>query len=118
MQYDTVILELLQRVQKLEEEVAELKTLKNSEKKQKKLTTADIREYIAEKLEKKRKKGEAYLTVCARDVHKALPLKNAMPMVCNAMYSLMKDGDEILEKSPSGYSSTLTIRYALEKRVK
>ena len=115
MQYDTVVLELLQRVQKLEEEVA---ALKSGEKKQKKVTTADIREYIAEKLEKKRKKGETHLTVCARDVHKALPLKNAMPMVCNAMYSLMKDGDEILKKSASGYSSTLTIRYALEKRAK
>ncbi len=113
MNYDTVLVELLSRVQKLEEEIA---ALKNGERKAKKPTTADIKEYIVEKLEKKRKKGEGYFVFCARDIHKALPLKNAMPMVCNAMYAVMQEGDEILEKSPSGYSATLTIKYYLTSK--
>lgn len=115
MNYDTVIVELLSRVQKLEEEVAALKA---GEKKQKKVSTADIREYIVEKLEKKRKKGEEFFVLCARDIHKALPIKNSMPMVCNAMYAVMKEGDEVLEKSPSGYSASLTIKYYLDKKIK
>lgn len=33
------------------------------------------------------------------------------PMVCNAMRQCMKDGDQVIYETQSGYSSTLEIRY-------
>ena len=40
-------------------------------------------------------------------------LKNAMPMVCNAMRQCMGENDIILHETPSGYSSSLEIKYFL-----
>ena len=112
MEYQSIILELIDRVQKLEEEVKELKS-RVEDSSQKKFTTEDIKNYIIERISD----GEDdSVTVISGEVHKALPIKNSMPMVCNAMYAIMTEGDEILERSPSGYSSTLKIKY--RKRMK
>ena len=107
MEYQSIILELIARVQKLEEEVKELKD-RAGEPKNKKITTEDIKAHIKEMISLC--EGDS-LVVISGNVHRELPIKNSMPMVCNAMYAVMTDGDEILEHSPSGYSSTLKIKY-------
>lgn len=112
MNYDTLILELFARIQSLEEQVKKL-TLE-VENKPKKVTTADIKEYIRGLKEKALANGKDYVELRAGDIHKKLALKNSMPMVCNAMYSVMGEKDCVLEKTNSGYSSSLTIRYNIE----
>ena len=107
MDYQSIILELIVRVQKLEEEVKEIKA-KFNETTTKKMTTEDIKKYIFDIIEQSK---ENEIIIVSGEIHKALPVKNSMPMVCNAMYALMKENDEILEKSPSGYSATLKIKY-------
>ena len=78
-----------------------------SERNPKKITTADIKQYLLKKIEE----SEDDVTIVSGEIHKELPLKNSMPMVCNAMYAIMDEEDQILQTSPSGFSSTLKIRY-------
>lgn len=75
------------------------------------ITMADIRAYIEDKKAQARAEGRAELTLKANDIHKALQLKNRMPMVCNAMRQCMGESDAVLHDTASGYSSTLKIRY-------
>lgn len=120
MNYDTVILELLTRIQTLEKEVALLRQAIGGEALPKdgsaKITTSDIRSYIEEQKALARAEGQPELTLKANDIHKALQLKNRVPMVCNAMRQCMNEGDTVLYDTPSGHSSTLEIRYQLTSR--
>ncbi len=122
MNYDTVIVELLSRVQALEEQVKELKTSQQSKTKNNlsnimdttsKTTTRDIKEYILELKQKARIEGKASITLVARDINNDLQLKKRYPMVCNAMRQCMDISDEIVFSPSSGYSSTLEIKYYL-----
>ena len=58
--------------------------------------------------------GESSVVLRSGEVHRFLRMRNSMPSVCNAMYTSMNDGDEVLDSSPSGYSSTLTIRFNVQ----
>lgn len=130
--YDKIILELLSRIQTLEEAVgikiaekgstggSEAKALfgqnlaaKNLSAQSPKMNTAKIKEYILQKLEAAEREGEPHLDITAGQLHKELNLKNAVPMVCNAIRACMKQGDYVLFRSPSGYSSTLKVRYII-----
>lgn len=109
MNLEAIILELLSRIKTLEERVDNLETgggIGNV----KKITTDDIRDYILNTI-KSRTENEDAVVLVARDIHRELKLKNSMPMVCNAMKSCMKNNDEILFQTQSGYSSTLKIKY-------
>ncbi|HUW87683.1 MAG TPA: hypothetical protein VMW30_04815 [Candidatus Paceibacterota bacterium] len=75
--------------------------------------SADIREYILGRFEDSRGRGEDSSILVSGDIARELNLRNRMPMVCGVMYSLMKSGDEILHKTPSGQSSTIKIRYQI-----
>ena len=114
MNYDKIILELLERIKNLEEQVAVL-----MEKEQKsntysnKVSTGNIRAYIEERKTSAKSQNECVLVLVAGDVHKKLQLKSAMPMVCNAMRQCMGDEDKVLYETASGYSSTLKIEYKL-----
>ena len=79
----------------------------------KKVTTEDIRRYIADLKASARASGERALVLKSGDLHKELGLKNAMPTVCNAMYQSMGEKDVILYTTPSGFSSTIEIEYKL-----
>ena len=115
MDYEKVILELLCRIQTLEEQVHVLMKQQetNEETRDEKVTTNDIREYITKCKVKAKAEGRTTLTLLARDIHRELGLKQRYPMVCNAMRDCMQTGDEILFQPPKGNSSTLEIQYRL-----
>ena len=123
MNYEKSIVELLSRIQSLEEKVDMLMSNLPSDSNAKthdeivrdvaKVKTKDIREYIeSQKVEAKRN-GKEFVIMKAGDLHRIHQLRNSMPMVCNAMRQCMIDGDEVLYETPSGYSSTLEIKYKL-----
>ena len=115
MNYEKVILELLSRIQVLEEQVAELMQRKNENESKdvETMTTADIRKYIETLKENARKEGKSVIALRSGDIHKDLNLKNYMPSVCNAMRQCMQEGDTVLHTTPSGNSSTILIEYNL-----
>ena len=57
--------------------------------------------------------GHTSLTLRSGDLQKEMGLTKRLPMVCNAMYQCMLDGDKILHTTPSGKSSTIEIQYFL-----
>ncbi len=115
MNYEKVIVELLGRIQALEEQVAELMVEREGkgEVKKMKVSTGDIREYIKNLKMEAKARGEKVLVLRSGDVHKDLNLKSRLPIVCNAMYQSMLDGDVILHTTPKGLSSTIEIEYKL-----
>ncbi len=122
MNYDTVLLELLSRVQSLEEQVATLNKKcggtvtadgESNMTEDKKVTTTDIKNYIDELKVAARAEGKSYIVLVARDINNELQLKQRYPMVCNAMRQSMTSKDEIVFSPASGYSSTLEIKYYL-----
>ena len=114
MNYDKVILELLARIQVLEEQVKTLMSQnQNTNKPKNNVSTNDIRCYIEALKDKARTNGYHTLTIKSGDIHRKLELKNAMPKVCNAMRHCMDEEDIILFQTTSGYSSTLEIEYKL-----
>ena len=115
MNYEKIIVELLGRIQMLEEQVAMLIEQQKAatEKAGDKVTTENIRQYIIQ-LKKNAKANDKYvLVLTARDIHGDLSLKSRYPMVCNAMRDCMGDNDIILFQPPKGNSSTLKIEYKL-----
>ena len=110
MNYEKIIIELLGRIQVLEEQMADL--LKNQNKISK-ASTEDIRNHIQKLKIQAREAGEKTLILRSGDIHKELGLKDAMPQVCNAMRQSMRDGDITLHTTPSGNSSTIEIQYNL-----
>ena len=118
MNYEKIIIELLSRIQDLEEAVAALQsrveTLDSGVEKEKpQATTGEIRNYILDKIAAAGNAGEESITIRASDIHRELKLKSRFPMVCNAMRQCMKANDEVLFETPSGYSSSLEIKYYL-----
>lgn len=119
MNYDKVIVELLVRIKDLEEKVEYLMTKQQfpeypNQDFPTKAKTVAIFDYINEQKEIAKKAGEKSLTLKAGDIHKANNLKNSMPIVCNAMRQCMGERDVVVFQTPSGYSSTLEIKYDLE----
>ena len=113
MNYEKIIVELLSRIQVLEEQVAILMEEKNQsvEKDVSKVSTEDIRRYISGLKEDAKNSGKSFIILKSGDVHRELKLKSAMPQVCNAMRQSMRDVDIILHTTPSGNSSTIEIQY-------
>ncbi len=112
MDYEKIILELLSRIQVLEEKVDLLTKAKNEEEKAI-ITTNDICKYIKELKILAKEKGKSSLILISRDIHKQLKLKSRFPMVCNAMRQCMEENDIIIFQPPKGNSSTLEIEYKL-----
>lgn len=120
MNYNTIIVEMLSRIQALEDKVKKLEESQDNStsKESSKVRTCDIRDYILELKRAAAEKGNTELILVAKDVHGALGLKQRYPMVCNAMRQVMQEGDFILYSPESGYSSTLEIKYYLQKGCK
>ena len=113
MNYEKTILEMMSRIQVLEDQVAELMKQKNDGKEVTGMTTKEIREYIIERKMDAKRNGQTTLVLRSGDIHKDLNLDKCMPPVCNAMYQCMVEGDRILHTTPSGKSSTIEIQYNL-----
>ena len=115
MEYEKIIIELLGRIQTLEEQVAvlmEQQTLRK-ERTEDRMTTNDIREYIQEQKKFAKMAGKSELVLRSGDVHNDLGLSQRHPQVCNAMRSCMNLGDVILYQPPKGNGTTLRILYKL-----
>lgn len=115
MEYEKIIIELLGRIQKLEEQVAILmgQQMLNKGKVEEKMTTDDIRDYIQEQKRIAKMAGKSELVLRSGDVHNDLGLKQRHPQVCNAMRYCMNSGDIILYQPPKGNGTTLRIQYKL-----
>lgn len=119
MNYESVILELMQRIQILEdkvallEKVASMETVKGLEETGNKKVnmTEKAREYILAQKSKALAEGADSVTLLCNDIQKVLGVVNRAPAICSAMYSCMNDGDEVLYAPPSGMSTTVKIRY-------
>ncbi len=126
MNYDRIILEMLERIQTLEEEMKILKNSMESSAKHNDFTdthsilkessggqTEMVRQYIQKLKADARERGLDSIVLVANDIHKNLNLKNKMPIVCNAMKQCMGSNDMIAHETPSGYSSTFSVKYYL-----
>ena len=113
MNYEKIIVELLGRIQLLEEQVAVLMKEKEQvlDQETNKISTDDIRQYIVELKKSSKASGKNFIVLKSGDIHKELKLKSAMPQVCNAMRQTMNEGDAVLHTTPSGNSSTIEIQY-------
>ena len=113
MNYEKIIVELLCRIQVLEEQVEILMKEKNQVSAQEvnKITTDDIRQHILELKKVAKEAGKTFIILKSGDIHKALNLTSRMPQVCNAMRQSMNEGDIVLHTTPSGNSSTIEIQY-------
>ena len=124
MNYEKIIVELLSRIKDLEEKVEflmdgkqlpeEKPTYKYLSVFKPKVTTQEVCQFIEQLKENARNDGEKYLLIKAGEIHRAKKLNNLMPIVCNAMRQCMREGDVVVHQTPSGYSSTLQIKYYLE----
>ena len=113
MNYEKIIVELLGRIQVLEEQVSTLMQEKNqaSEQEMNKISTNDIRQHILELKKTAKADGKTFIVLKSGDIHKELKLKSSMPQVCNAMRQSMDESDIVLHTTPSGNSSTIEIQY-------
>lgn len=121
MDYDKIILELLDRIKTLEEKVAILENGKNSQK----LTSNNendrgtslvqkAKDYIIEYKKEQQKLGYDKCILKSGDIQKALGVVNRIPSICTAMRDCMQPNDIVLEEPPSGLSTRLTIQYYLD----
>lgn len=117
MNYDTIIVEMLSRIQTLEQQVNRLSDMQEQvgiqQNSENQIGTKDIYNYIKSLKQSSYDEGETFLLLKANNIHRNLKLKNKMPLVCNAMRQCMNAGDKVIHETPSGYSSTLEIKYFL-----
>ena len=123
MNYEKIIVELLARIQSLEEKVDMLMNDKSTGnapatheeivKNVVKVKTKDIRDYIEAQKAEAKNRGEEFIVLRASALHRINRLRNGMPIVCNAMRQCMRENDVVLHQTPSGYSSSLEIKYFL-----
>ena len=110
MEYEKIIVDMLNRICILEDQVKKLLDTKQQDT-ERKITTADIRKYLLGLKSEAKNRGEEFIEIVSNDVHRALKLTSSMPSVCNAMRQVMSDEDIIVHQTPSGNSSTLKIKY-------
>ena len=129
---EKMLLEMIFKMQKLEEKVTELentvKEMKESERNQtitgpsceapnqKRNTnfTQAVRDYISEQKTSAKEKGLKELVLLCNDIQKAFNVANVTRSVCIAMYDCMSEGDVVLSAPPSGYSTTVRIKYFIK----
>ena len=128
MNYEKIILELLDRIKTLEEKVAALEShTKEAGKTGTRNALASYQEqdglslvqksknYIMARKNAARSEGSATLVLLCNDIQKALGVTNRTPSVCQAMYDCMTDPrDKVLSAPPSGKSTTVLVEYYLK----
>lgn len=129
MNYDRIILELLDRVGKLEDEVRALKgeckpssgrpddaptvLVDPNKLSSKPESYTDRACAIVEKaIRKAKEEGKDYVDIVSNDLQHAVGLKNRIPLCCNAMRKVAEMyRTEVIVDTPSHNSSTYKIRY-------
>lgn len=126
MEYERLLLDLLQKVSILEEKVASLEKLINEDNiDSKSITkpehgsyTSMVKEYIKKHIYNAKENGLESITLVSGEIQKAVGLKNRLPLICNAMRSAMKELNEfksiVVYEPPSGLSSTLEVKWLLK----
>ena len=116
MNYERVILELLERIQILEEKVANLEekdscTMTSDDLPEKESLVSKAKKYINKQKQLAKQDGLSEITLVCNDIQKALGVTNRTPSICTAMYDCMVTDDEILFAPPSGKSTTVKVKY-------
>ncbi|MBR4496402.1 MAG: hypothetical protein IKP12_04660 [Acholeplasmatales bacterium] len=121
MDYDKIILELLDRIKTLEEKVANLENgntyqvIKQTIENERGLSLVDrAKKYIQDCKQLSQKSGNDSIILICGDIQKHLGVSNRVPSICMAMRDCMQPGDVVLEEPPSGLSTRLTIQYFLK----
>lgn len=110
MEYEKIILELMERIAKLEERVDVLENPQNL-KPSRGTYTEMVVNYIEKTIQKAKENGLTNITLTSGGIQKDVGLKNRLPLVCNAMRKCMDEKSEIIYETPSGQSSTLAIKW-------
>lgn len=114
MEYEKLFLQLLERVTILEEKVKIVEENKTNNivttKPQRGTYTSQVKDYINNKIMEAKQEGANFIILTSYDIAKNINLRNRFPLICNAMKS-NEFKYEILSETPSGYSSTLKIKY-------
>ena len=118
MNYDRIILELMERIQILEEKVANLErdntcAVESKDLPEKESLVSKAKEYIMKQKQLAKQSGLSEIILVCNDIQKALAVTNRTPSICSAMYDCMSEQDEILFAPPSGKSTTVKIKYYL-----
>ncbi len=119
MNYEKTILEMLERIKTLEEKVEKLAgsnaAFNNNEfMGNRKITmTQKAKDYIMHKKNEAKEHGYKEIVLLCNDIQKALNITNRTPIVCTAMYECMGSKDEIISSPPSGFSTTVKVKYYL-----
>lgn len=116
MNYERIILELLERIQILEEKVAALEqndtcTTATNQAPEKESLVARAKEYINKEKQQAKQAGLSEIILVCNDIQKSLGISNRTPSICTAMYDCMSANDEVLFAPPSGKSTTVKIKY-------
>lgn len=116
MEYDNLLLDLLNRVIDLENRVdaLEKKECAPKEKPPRGTYTEMVKDYIFKEINKARKSGQSKIRLISREVQKEVGLKGRLPLVCNAMRACMDEKSKIINETASGQSSTFEIEWNLE----
>lgn len=78
-------------------------------------TTEKIRQYVFQILQQAKADGYATKDIRAGDIKKEMGLGNIPRSVCDAMYSVPSFSNyDVLEAPPSGYSTSVKLRYHLD----
>jgi len=114
MNYEKILLEMLERIKNLEERVEKLEGTSGDSAREKGENFSQVcRDYIAEKKRSAKAFGQHELVLLCNDIQKEFGVTNRAPTICAAMYGLMNEGDEVLFAPPSGKSTTVKIKYYL-----
>lgn len=118
MNYEKVILEMLERIKALEEKVEILSDESGTKNggftgNRKVTMTQRAKNYIESQKSKAKENGEKEIVLLCNDIQKALNITNRPTIVCRAMYECMGEKDEVISAPPSGCSTTVKIKYYL-----